>query len=439
MSRMQSHLPSLLGALTFTLGLLTWSVTSPALAAPAPQVTPAKVQDDVVLVGGTLHVGDGTVIENAIVRVQDGRITTVTSGADASPPSGENVIDTRGKTITPGFIAADTALGLVEIGAEDSTVDASGGDGAIHASYDASTAINAHSSVIAVQAIEGVTTAAVTPRGGLISGQVAWIDLLTGDDLGIVAQRSIAMRASLGQRSGSSRAVTLASLAEVFDDAQFYASRKAAFDRRGTRDLAAHRLDLDALAPVLSGKVPLVVAANRVSDLLALLEFADRYGIKLTVISAGQSRSVAKALADAKANVIVKPSHNIPGSFERIGQDFTLAGDLEAAGVNVGIATLEGQHNLRNVKQEAGIAIAAGMTPAGALRGVTLAIAEAYGMQADYGTVAARKVANIVVWPADPFELSTMPSAVYIRGRAVPMRSRQTELRDRYLRRSEAK
>lgn len=385
----------------------------------------------VAIVGGTVHDGTGKVLENAVVEMQGSRIVRVGTGA---PSSGATVVDATGKLVTPGLIAAHTTLGLVEIGMEGSTRDTSrNGDDPIRAGYDASVAVNANSTLLAVQAIDGVTTAATTPQGGLLSGQVAWIDLLPGHHRDIVAKARIAIAGGLGQRIAGSRAASFARLVEVLDDARFYQSRKSAFDRRASRDLAAHRLDLDALGPVLGRSVPLVLEAHRASDILAVLALAEDQKLRVTIVGATQGWQVADALAAARVTVIVHPTTNLPGNFEKIGARLDSAAKLHAAGVPVGIAVLGEAHNVRNVTQEAGIAIANGLPREAALLGVTQTIAAAYGMDADYGSLAVGKVANVVIWPADPFELSTVPEAVYIRGDAIPLRSRQTELRDRYI------
>ena len=68
-----------------------------------------------------------------------------------------------------------------------------------------------------------------------------------------------------------------------------------------------------------------------------------------------------------------------------------------------------------------------------ALWAVTLAPAEALGVEDRYGSLEPGKVANLVVWSGDPFELSTTAEAVVIRGEVVPETSRQRELMERYL------
>ena len=318
----------------FLVGLLASAV---AQAAPGGRVA---------IVGGTVHDGTGRVLQDAVVELEGARIVRVGPG---EPTAGATVVDAKGKIVTPGLIAAATALGLVEIDAEASTRDsAPGGDDAIRAAYDAAVGINANNSLLAVQAIDGVTTAASTPQGGLLSGQVSWIDLLPGHHRDIVAKPRVALAGALGQQVAGSRVAALARLAEVLDDARFYRDRRAAFDRRASRDLVAHRLDLAALGPVLGREVPLVLEAHSASDLLALADLAKAQALRVVVVGGTQAWQVADTLATAKIPVIVQPTANLPGSFERLGARLDNAASLHEAGVPVGIAVLGEAHNVRN-------------------------------------------------------------------------------------------
>lgn len=446
MSRTSRFVRSLCAAAVIALvAPATTSQAAPAKPAPGRGSPPSKRGDFPFektmasevryVVGATLRVGDGTEVADAVIRIAGGRIDRVEgAAARGSIPDGADVIDATGKIVTPGFIAADTSLGLTEIGAEDSTNDRGrDSEHLVRAGHDVSTAINAESSLLPVAALSGVTSAAVTPSGGLLAGQVAWIDMVFGDHAGIVSAANIAQAGSIGQRYGGSRAATLAKLEQTLFDARFLRTRGAAYDRRQVRDLAAHPRDLAALNVVLDGRVPLVVHAHRASDMLAMIGLAQRYGVDLVVLGGTQAWKVADELAAADVTVIVQPSQNLPGGFDRLGARFDNAALLHAAGVRVGIARLGEAHNVRNVSQEAGLAVSYGLDPKAALTAITLNIARAYGMDADYGSVAAGKVANVVVWDGDPFELSSAPTAVLVRGRPVPMVSRQTLLRDRYL------
>jgi imidazolonepropionase-like amidohydrolase len=408
----------------------TPAVTRPPAAAAK---TPARA-GPVYLVGGELHVGDGAVIPDSVVAM-DGGVFTVVGGADARGklPTGAPVVDVRGRVLTPGLFGADTTLGLVEIDLEGSTRDDSrGGDPPIRAAYDAASAISADSSLLPVQVVEGVTSAAVTPTGGVVSGQVAVIDLVPGDHRGLVAAPRVAVAAHLGQAFGGSRAATLAKLREVLADARIYPARKAAVERAQSRPLAAHPLDLEALQPALKRQAVVTVSADRASDILAALDLAREFGLRIAVVGGAEAWKVADELARAKVPVVLQPTQNLPGSFDTMGARLDNAALLHQAGAEVVITILGDAHNLRNLRQEAGNAVAHGLPWAAALTAVTLGPARAYGVDRTHGSVAAGKVANLVVWSGDPLELASHAVTVYVRGVAAGTTTRQTLLRDRY-------
>ncbi len=415
-------------------GLASFGSAAPAVAAPPRgRRLAASSGATLALVGAEIHVGDGTVIKDGTVIVQGERIKAVgdaslrgSLGADATQ------VDLKGKLLTPGFCAADSHLGLVEIGMEASTRDDSGGEGPIRASYDAATAIRSRSSLVQVQAIEGITSAAVAPSGGLLSGQVAWVDLADRQGEGLPTRPRIALRGGLGQVVDGSRAATLAKLRQVLDDARFYRKQRGAHDRRQLRDLAAHPRDLEALFPVLDRKVPLTLRAEGESDIVAAIELAREEKLDLVITGGAEAWRVRERLAAASVPVILQPSQNLPGSLDRLGARLDNAALLDAAGVEVGISILGEAHNLRNATQEAGIAVAHGLPYEKAITALSLTIARAYGLGAEYGSVSAGKIANLVTWGGDPLELEHFAEQVYVRGAAIPMVSRQTLLRERY-------
>jgi imidazolonepropionase-like amidohydrolase len=139
---------------------------------------------------------------------------------------------------------------------------------------------------------------------------------------------------------------------------------------------------------------------------------------------------VAGAIAAAGVPVLVEPLDNIP-SFDALGVRYENAALLAKAGVKVILLETD-THNARNLRQQAGNAVSYGMTWEQALRAVTLAPAEAFGVADRYGSLEVGKVANVVVWTGDPFELSTGVAHVFIRGKEISLRSRQTELLERY-------
>ena len=96
-------------------------------------------------------------------------------------------------------------------------------------------------------------------------------------------------------------------------------------------------------------------------------------------------------------------------------------------------------HQARNITQSAGNAVANGMDWEDALKAITLAPAEMYGVDNEVGSIEVGKAADMVIWDADPLELTSYPEQVLIQGASIPMHSRQTLLRDRYLQTDTAK
>ena len=143
---------------------------------------------------------------------------------------------------------------------------------------------------------------------------------------------------------------------------------------------------------------------------------------------------VANKLAAANIPVVLAPQDILPGNFDRLNASRDSAVVLSAAGVKIIFADGQSQtHNARNITQSAGNAVANGLPRDAALRAITLAPAEVFGVADRVGSIEVGKEADVVIWPADPLELTSYPEQVYIKGNAVEMTSRQTLLRDRYL------
>jgi imidazolonepropionase-like amidohydrolase len=412
-----------------------FSIVLAAILAACLSSTAAEAEaGSFYLVGGELHVGNGKVLTDPLIEVRDGVIASVSSGAASDVPSGAIVVDARGRWITPGLIAAGSDIGLVEIDAvESARANKRADEEPIRASYDPAPAIRSDSSVFPIQAIAGVTTAAVHPKGGVLSGQVTWIDLVNVDPVGAVVARRVAVSGTLNRTVGGSRAATLGLLGRTFSDAAYLERNRERYERRELlRDFSAHTRELEALAPVVAGDVPLIVEVNGASDIVAMLELANEFKIDLAIAGGAEAWRVAPELAAADVSVMLTPRANLPRAFDSLGARLDNAALLASAGVDIVIVQRD-PHNLRTLTQEAGIAVAYGLDWETALTAVSLGVARLYGMEESYGSVEQGKVANLVVWSGDPFELSSAAERVFIRGREVPRVSRQTLLRDRYL------
>jgi imidazolonepropionase-like amidohydrolase len=387
----------------------------------------------IAITGGTVYPVSGPKIENATVVIQGGRIAAV--GANVAVPAGATRIDAAGKWVTPGLIDAAGQMGLTEIGAVQGTNEAFQRTSEVAASFNVAEGINPASALIPVTRVEGITSTMAWPRGQLIGGQGVMIDLdgatveamlVKASPVGIVADLSEGSK----DEGGGSRAGASARLRRVFNDALEYSRRRADYSRAQMQQLAAAPADLEALLPVLQGRLPLVVYANRRSDIQTAVRIAREYKLRLVLAGAAEGWEVAGELAAAGIPVLVQPLDNIP-SYDALGVRYENAGLLAKAGVKVVLLETD-THNSRNLRQQAGNAVANGMTWEHALRAVTLTPAEVFGVADRYGSLEVGKVANVVVWTGDPFEFATGVEHVFIRGKEIPLRSRQTELMERY-------
>ena len=386
----------------------------------------------IAITGGTVYPVSGPKIENATVLIRDGRIAAV--GTNVAVPAGATRIDAAGKWVTPGLIDGAGQMGLREISSIQETNEATLRGNEVAAAFNVLEGINPASTLIAVNRIEGVTTALAVPNGDLIWGQAALIDL-DGNTVEAMRVRSpAAMVADLSEGAksagGGSRAGVAQRLRRVFDDALEYARRGASYQRAQNEELAASAADLQALLPVLRGQLPLIVVANRRSDIETALRIGREYKLRLILAGVAEGWMIPGQIAGAGVPVLVEPLQNIP-TFDALGIRYENAALLAKGGVKV--ALLEtATENTRNLRQQAGNAVATGMTWDQALRAVTLTPAEIFGVADRYGSLEVGKVANVVVWTGDPFEFSTGVEQVFIRGRDIPLRSRQTELLERY-------
>lgn len=390
---------------------------------------------DLAIVGATVHPVSGPAIENATVVVEGGRITAV--GTEVAVPDGVRRIDGAGKVVTPGLFDPVSQIGLVEVDLVYQTRDQglASAEDPITAAFDPSVALNPWSTLIPYARSGGVTTVATGPSGGLVAGQAAVIDLAGETPEAMLVKPRAAMIASYGESgaraAGGARGGAILRMRELLEDARFWRANRAAFDRGESRALAQSRLDLEALQPVLAGTMPLVVQAHRSSDILAVLDLAREFGVRPVILGGSEAWAVAGRLAEAGVPVILKPLSSLPGSFERLGARFDNATILHAAGVPVAFTTFE-NHRANEITQEAGNAVRFGMPWDAALRAITLAPAEIYGVADRYGSIEPGKVADLVVWNGDPLELSSWPEVVVIRGVVQPENSRQKALLERY-------
>jgi len=400
-----------------------------AALAASPLAAPAQ---DLLIRNATVHtVTERGTLERADVLVRNGRISAVGTSLAAA---GVTVIEAGGRPLTPGLFGGITALGVEEISLEPSTVDnappadghASGSNPDARPEFDVTVAFNADSAVIGVNRVEGVTFAVVAPSAvsgaAVIAGQGAVARLDGRVDAMLGPSRTLF--AHLG--GGESRA------------AQFMLLEQAARESRPAPQMRDGDFRLltptgrEVLARYLNGG-RIAVRVERATDIRQVLAYLQKQGARPVVIGGAQAWRVAGQLAQAKVPVVLDPLVDLPDSFDQIGATLENAARLHQAGVRIAFTNLnDGTHNARKVRQAAGVAVAHGLPRDAALAALTSNPAEIFGVGAEFGRIAPGYVADLVLWSGDPLEVTTVAEQVWIDGRPQSMRSRQTELRDRY-------
>lgn len=385
--------------------------------------------ETIAITNATVYARPDRKLENTTVVIRDGKIAEV---GTAAPPADAKIIDGTNKIVTAGLIESSTTLGLVMIDLEPT-----GNDGRfdterseIHAAFRTVDAFDARSVAIPIARTGGVTTAITGPSGGLVAGRASWVAL---DGTPRPIQFPAAMHAAVGSGAVAmrSRGYAIERLRELLDDADAYRRNRAAFERNQSRRLAAGRLDLEAMIPVLEGKLLLVVRADSVVDIRALLDIATTRKLALAIAGGTEAWRAARELAAANVPVLLDPTRNLPGDLASLDARDDNAAQLSQAGVRVVISTLGDASTVRTLRQLAGIAVANGLPWHRALEAITVVPAQIFG-GSGRGVIEVGAIADVVVWTGDPLELSTRAASVIIGGVIQALETHQTRLRDRY-------
>ena len=405
--------------------------------------TPATAQS-VAITNAKLVIGDGSApIEGGTVVVRDGRV--IAAGKSVAVPAGMPSVDAGGKWVTPGIVAGFTRMGIVESDGIEETNDTAARGSPFHAAIDVAPAVNPATSSIPLNRAEGITRAIVAPDndGSIFAGLGAVIDL-GSDRAPITKARAFQFMeyGGGGSRSGASRPAMIAMFRNALAQVKDYVRAPAAYADQG-KDALLTRADAAALVPVANGTMPLLIHVERASDMLALIDLKrDFPALKLVFVGAAEGWLVASEIASARIPVIASALTDLPGSFDQLGATQSNIGRMKAAGVMVGIGTINDDEarQARLEKQYAGNLVAltkltgaTGLDWNAAFAAITSVPAEAIGMGGEIGSLKAGRRGDIVIWDGDPLELGTGVAAVYIDGIKQPLRTRQDALRDRYM------
>ena len=350
---------------------------------------------------------------------------------------GDKVIDATGKILTPGIISTDSEIGIVEIGALSVTRDDSSDIYEIGFSiYDA---FNPNSVLIPWNRSNGITSTITLPQntnspiGGL--GSFFVLD----SNLEITGIKDNVMIGRVGGSGGESRAETFS----IMEDLLEFASSIDSKDMDSYEDISdliddspiaetmeLHPRDLKALFRLINDDLPLIMKANRASDILKLIEIKEKYDLNLIIMGAQEAGLVAEKIAQNEIPLIINPINNIPGSFDELAANIELASNLENLGITL-MFNAPRSHNYHLIRQGAGVAVANGMSYEGALKAITFSPVEIFKL-GKRGQIVQGNIADLIIWDADPLEPSSMPEKVFINGKDIDLTTRMSRLTDRY-------
>jgi len=380
----------------------------------------------------TLFINDATVytmqsqgiMHNADLLLRDGRVQAL--GSDLVAPADATTIEAGGRPLTPGFFAGITQLGLMEIEMVESTVDGALAGQDMRPEFDVAPAYNPFSTAIPVSRIEGMTWTVLgaTRSGSIIAGQGRPV-LFDGGYHSFIGDRVlfVDVGGDASGQSGNSRAAQWMLLEQAMAEA-----RSELQWSPGTLLTPAGR---NVLADFRSSGL-IVFDADRASDILQVLAFCERHGLRPVIAGGAEAWMVADRLAEAGVPVLIDALANLPENFDSIGARLDNAAILHEAGVTLAFSGVE-THQARKLRQLAGNAVANGLPYEAGLAAMTVNPARIFDLGDSYGTISTDSRADLVLWSGDPLEVTTAADQVIVGGRAIDMVSRQTLLRDRYL------
>ncbi len=409
-------------------------------AAAHDQIPGAPQTQPVLISGATVHVVDGATIKNGSLLFDEGKIIAV--GKSISAPDGAIRIDAQGQHVYPGLIESMTDLGLREISAVGETDDRTE-LGSLNPNARSWVAVNPDSELIPVARAGGVLAVMTAPRGRWVRGQSAVLQLdgWTAEEMSLLAPAGLYVDWSATEsrdddekKWAENREEKLKELDDLLDEARRYGAARQANPEQTPTDIR-----LESLLPVIAGQRPLIAEAQRQATIESAISYAESQQLRLVIQGGYDAADCAELLKRYDVPVIIGSTYRLPlRRDDAYDAAFTLPSRLRRAGVRFAIAgegagSPGGAANARSLPYHAGVAVAYGLSPADALRAITLSAAEILGVADRIGSITAGKDATLIVTDGDILETKTHVTAAFIGGRVVDLGSRHKTLYKKYL------
>ncbi len=415
------------------------------IATAQETVYPAKQQNGLLFItNGTVHVGNGTIIENATIKINNGKIEEV--GTNITVPSDDaRVFNVKGKHVYPGLILPASTLGLQEItGIRSSTDFNEIGD--LNPSVRSIAAYNADSKVTNTLRSNGILLAHIAPVGTLIGGQSSIVQLDAWNEEDAAYSTDMGMNfymPSLLSRFGGGRQAALfaqffpqqgdpakEALDKIEAVKQFFREAKVYIEN----EQKSPNLKFEATRNLFAKKQTLFIHCNQVKQMLLAIDFVKEFGFKVVLIGATESWQMADLLKQNNIGVILSQLHSLPTlDDDDVDQPYKVCASLQKAGVLYCINDDDPQNRGRNLAFNAGTAATYGITSEEALSAITLNTAKILGIDTITGSIEKGKDANIVVSEGDILDMkSSVVLYAFIQGRKVELSNKQKQLYERY-------
>ena len=424
--------------------LVLISVGTMFCAQAQPNVRPAAVQKaPIVIKNATIHTGDGAVIENGIIVIENGKITAV--GKDVKIPAGAEVTDAGGKQVYPGLVLPTSNLGLIEISAVKASNDTKEIDD-MNPNIRSIVAYNTDSKVINTLRSNGILAANIIPQGDFLAGSSSivqldawnWQDAAIQTDGGmhlymptLMPRPSFGRGGFAGPNAGVQTDPVKEGLEKIEKLKSFFKEAKAYLGSTGNTET---NLKFESVKNLFSKKQKLYVHANTVKQMLVALDFVKEFGFEMVIVGASEGWQIANLLKQNNVSVILDQLHRLPtGEDDDVDQPYKTAAALQKAGVVFALSDDDSQNRGRNLAFNAGTAAAYGLTKEEALAAITSSAAKIVGVSDKIGSIAVGKDANIIISSGDILDMRTNNvTDAFIQGRKINLDDKQKQLNERY-------
>lgn len=418
----------------FALFISTQFSTQSLAIVPEPA---ADQSEPIAIVGAIAHVGDGQVIPNAVITFEDGVITAIGAAGEGIDLNNHRIIDMEGQHLYPGFVLPNTTLGLTEVAASRATQDMVE-EGDINASVRSAIAYNTDSEIIPTHRFNGILTAQVAPRGGLVAGASSvmkldgwnWEDAALQLDEGIhiywpsyTSRRRNPETGRFETVDNENYQAQVQLMHSLFQNAQAYTGDPL-------------NLNLQALQPLFNANARLYVHADESKEIISGIRFARSYPINQVVLVGGrEAMQVKDLLLSESIPVIYEAVHALPQmAWHDVDAPFKTPFLLHDAGIKVGLSGADTSiQSQRNLPFFAGTAAAYGLDVETALSMITKNNAEIMGIEDRVGTLAVGKDATLFVSVGDALDMRTSQLLqAFIQGREIDLYGTQQQLYERF-------